>query len=557
MQPIYRTVSWLDSHGEGFSPDGRYLAHGNGETFVYDTETGESLGPVLPPVAAPAPKRRVWPCGWFDTRTLLVVQSLSGEGTDTRQTYLFDVVARSCVPFAELEPGEKRVRAGRNGYWAYAIAGGPIYYNGTRLPMFGAGWRITLDEGILAFPSASGIQVWIGGLPARAHEIKGVCKDLTLCRGMIGYGEGLPRRISATGEDQDVTITPWRKESSPVLVEDPAGVMWTWTLSDDAGRFSVIGRPGTGPACLVVPLDTEGACLDVACRNGRWLIASRSNVGALCVYAVPVDTLPAPLPGTTIPEPPGPTPEPRPDPVLPPFGHKVEVGLFHFDSVRYGDYRDLPEAPSPDDPGAYDRLPCTLSVITDAGAYPAEYGLPMIVSPECLFVAAQDGEFWRAAWARVQGVYIAAEDSVADLTTMARVAGLLMDELGLPRRPFVSYTGGALFPMALGPTDIIGVQLYLAPGQGPDALRALAARVMPTVEYRRVAIISQCYNRNGAYREDLTALQPVYAAIVAQHANVEYLLQFSDGRLGGSRSYPALRPWQRAISRAARRWIRA
>jgi hypothetical protein len=227
-----------------------------------------------------------------------------------------------------------------------------------------------------------------------------------------------------------------------------------------------------------------------------------------------------------------------PPPTLPRFTHPMRVGYFYRDTsaIQYGG----------DNPAA----PCNVSVIIDPLALPAEDydGTPvgMITSVACLTDLAIHPEWW----VRWDAIYLPAEGDAALLERLAAAVRRFAADLGLPPRPFLSYTAGWTFPNALTPTDIIGVQLYMAGAQGPADLRAMAASVLPPVAHRRVALICQAYDRAGLYTGDLAALQPVYAEIAERWRNVEYLLWFSDGRTGGTRDHEEIRRWHLATLKA-------
>jgi hypothetical protein len=167
----------------------------------------------------------------------------------------------------------------------------------------------------------------------------------------------------------------------------------------------------------------------------------------------------------------------------------------------------------------------------------------MITSVACLTDLATHPEWWD----RWEAIYLTAEGDQVLLEKMAKAVRTFAAALGLPPKPFLCYTAGSIFPNALTPTDIIGVQLYLTGSQGPDVLRALADSVLPSLAHRRVALICQAYDRSGIYIGDLAALQPVYAEIAEKWKNAEYLLLFSDGRKGGTRDHEEMRPWHKAM----------
>lgn len=218
--------------------------------------------------------------------------------------------------------------------------------------------------------------------------------------------------------------------------------------------------------------------------------------------------------------------------------HLVGCGYFFRDSQQYGDH---PAAPG------------THSVIVDEPrALPAEprpdgTHVRMILGLPCLL-----HEHLARWWDQVDAVYVAAEGHEAQLEQDAGVARWLMQARGLAPKPIVSYTGAAVFPEALEADDLLGVQLYLEPGETPEALRARAQAIWPQVAHRRLVIIGQAYDRGGAFTgEVIAALQPVLYDLACAWPTCEALLWFSDGRPGGVRDYEAeVRPWHNAIAEA-------
>ncbi len=227
--------------------------------------------------------------------------------------------------------------------------------------------------------------------------------------------------------------------------------------------------------------------------------------------------------------------------VVPPApAHLWGCGYFFRDSQQYGD--------NPAAPGTHSL------VVDEPRALPAEpqpdgsltrliLGLPCLLHEQ---VAA-----W---WPLVDAIYVPAEAGVEALEQDAALARTICSARGLPPRPILSYTGAAVYPDALTDTDILGVQLYLEAGETETDLRAYAASVAPAVAHRDTALVVQAYDRNGTWTgADLAALQPVFYDLACAWPRCRYLCWFSDGRLGGTRSHPEMRPWHLAIDAALRR----
>ena len=231
--------------------------------------------------------------------------------------------------------------------------------------------------------------------------------------------------------------------------------------------------------------------------------------------------------------------EPTPVVDLKPLGRPIKVAYFFRDSQQY---TDNPSAPG------------THSIIVDEPrALPAEDSpagpVRMIVGLPCLL-----HEQLAAMWDRVDAVYVAAESDAAKLEQDAALARYIMGHRGLAWRPLISYTGNALYPSALTASDLIGVQGYGVDGETPDALTARLRPWLRSVQHRRVALICQAYDRASAYWTGarLAALQPTWWALAREFTNIEAILLFSDGRKGGTRDYPEMRPIHAEMVRLAR-----
>jgi hypothetical protein len=340
--------------------------------------------------------------------------------------------------------------------------------------------------------------------------------------------------ITGAGAARPTGIWKVREDGTPIMADD-ARQLWPYAagMCFDGGpvcvaegesgiegecgsaRFTLWpGRNTKEPRCAV-----DGPHVAIVCwgDDGCWLwIGTFDDLDALGVQAPPV--------------------------MLPAIGHPIDVGYFYRDTsaIQYGG----------DNPAA----PATISVVIDALALPAEPcdGKPvrMIVDAGCLFELARHPEWWDR-WA---GTYVAAEGDEALLTRMAETVRLMATRLMLPARPIVSYTAGTLYPHALAPTDIIGVQAYAQVGESPDQAQARVAADLARVAHRRVALIAQAYDRADPYWTDarLAALQPVWWDLARTAPHVEMILLFSDGRRGGTRDHEAaLRPYHKAMVQRA------
>ena len=336
------------------------------------------------------------------------------------------------------------------------------------------------------------------------------------------------------GDWRPTGILRAREDGSPIM-DDDSRRLWPYAtgLCDEhkgvrvsEGESGIEGEvdgirytlwPGRDTRRPRVAVDGDLVAITAYGQHGCWLwIGTRAELAALGVSQPPV--------------------------TLPPLGRPIDVGYFYRDTsaIQYGG----------DNPNA----PCTVSVIIDPLGLPAEpfEGRPVkvIVDAACLFEMARHPEWW-PLWV---GTYLAAEGDEALLERMAETVRAMSLSLGLPRRPLVSYTAGVVFPDALSLTDIIGVQAYAQASESHDTIRERVAAQLQRVRHRHVALIAQAYDRadptwTGAR---IAALQPLWWALCQDWPCIQYVLLFSDGRRGGTRDYPEVRPWHAEMVRHAR-----
>lgn len=284
-------------------------------------------------------------------------------------------------------------------------------------------------------------------------------------------------------------------------------------------------------------LHTDSAAYDphVVYGGFRWSVCARSDPPGTALFNV----LSTPFQWEPWEQPPDPI-------VVPPApAHLKGCGYFFRDTaiypyiVKYG--------------GENPAAPGTHSVIID------DHGLPSETRADgsCPRMIVGLGQLLHAQmpswWDRVDAVYVAVEGDELALANLVALAQSIMDWRHLAPKPVLTYSGQILYPAAIGPDDILGVQLYANRVADPVAdLRAQAAAYWPQIQHLpRVAVIGQAYDRGGWFTDDqLAAIQPVIYEIACLWPNCVYLLWFSDARQGGTRDHEVMRPWHLAIADA-------
>lgn len=204
--------------------------------------------------------------------------------------------------------------------------------------------------------------------------------------------------------------------------------------------------------------------------------------------------------------------------------------------------------------GENPSAPGTHSVIVDDHGLPAEQH-PDGHTPRMIIGLSQIPAAI-AWWDRVDAINVAVENNEAGLNRMADLARHNMEWFGLEQKPILSYSGDSVYPNVLHDDDILGIQLYAERNTDPvQNIREQAEKIWLLIKNRRrIAIIGMAFDRLGWFNgEQLAAVQPVLYDIACAWPNCEYLLWFSDARIGGTRDHEEMRPWHIAIANAISR----
>jgi hypothetical protein len=216
------------------------------------------------------------------------------------------------------------------------------------------------------------------------------------------------------------------------------------------------------------------------------------------------------------------------------YGHKMWTGCFFSRNSRYGI-----------DPSA----PGEVEVIVDSGMKASG---PVIIAR----VSDTAGDLikeWAGRWNRVVAVYVAEEaKNNADAVNWAiDKARKRMDELKLPRRPIISYTGHSVWLNVK--SDWFGIQCYVEHGQSiADAERGWRA-VANLARGRKVVLVGCAYDRrSGAVDSPRLPESTIVEANIALDRLAREIkpvatLWFSWNRAGGAKEYPEVQSWIRAI----------
>ena len=181
-----------------------WLAHGFGECWVTNLVTGETW--------QQRPDERTQPAGWLDATTLVYYR---GESPAT--IVAMDVRTREC---RDLEMRFVNRVVARGGHWATGFAEGGVVAHDGREVARGVGWRVDVDGLVLACQRNAGLHTWLDGQAMPVASPQATLVDPQVRAGWVGYGYNGPARAfnAYSGADLDVTVTPWRKESAPILI---------------------------------------------------------------------------------------------------------------------------------------------------------------------------------------------------------------------------------------------------------------------------------------------------------------------------------------------------
>jgi hypothetical protein len=231
------------------------------------------------------------------------------------------------------------------GNWASVLSGGRLCINGIVFPgsygglaTDGAAFLVAKDQTRFAWFIGGG-EHWTG----TEHPRPFTANAFRLAPGGLvtfGYFGDSPMVKLASGETQDVTITPWRREGPPVLVQ-AGNIWWAWSFTEaPSGRLAVVGQPlrawHNAPwshEVIAIPDWDASSHLDVKwdARRQRFVLAGSSDRGALQVWAATLDHPRIDLRtwlGTQPPPPPPPPVDPPPtmEPVMiPDHSHIVQA----------------------------------------------------------------------------------------------------------------------------------------------------------------------------------------------------------------------------------------
>jgi hypothetical protein len=238
-----------------------------------------------------------------------------------------------------------------------------------------------------------------------------------------------------------------------------------------------------------------------------------------------------------------------PDPVIARFNHFFHFGSFADAGHKYLNNDDWSRGKP------WLVCPGNIAVVgSDAGSTCPK---DVVAGADAIFTMAETPELWD----KVKAIYIAAEmstDPVASIIKLRDTCNLLMDNLGVSRKPFITYTTDKVYPELVREDTWIGLQYYIAQGDPLSKLDEFNSYYHSMLtNNENVAIIAQTYDRNGTYKEPLLPVIEKTIEIARSWGfQLQAWLNFSDGRgsvdnnYGGVRWYPELYPILRGILKA-------
>lgn len=386
-----------------------------------------------------------------------------------------------------------------NGNWVVGFASpqGGLWRNGRNIDPTVKGWRVNTDGLYSVVPTNDGLHIYKGDTYQRTVAFKTTCEDTYTNQGYSGYGYNGPAYLVKLddGSTIDVTVTPWKSESAPLFSDG-----WVWTVSEHPSPM-ILGRP-LGDE-LVIKLDAPFPTrFTVNLVGNDWVVASQTSDGQLMAQSVSKDFARVKLEPIVI------TPPPVVYPSIPTLpnleGRQLWFGYFKCISDQYGDNLTAPgncviletqrEAdrclvPFFAPVGVGDNNPLKICSWTGPGNVPCD-GLHYIDNPKD-FGLPLDGVRWLGLEA-----YASIDESV-----------------GVVENRFVQF-----------------LEAY------PNC---------------KVIIIGQAYDRNGTElnNQKLMDLQVLPLWLAAKYDNIEGILEFSDGRKGGTRDHEW---WREVHTKAAK-----
>lgn len=271
------------------SPDGLLLAFGNAQSFVADFRTN-------PPRETLLDGDRAWGGYWMSERRLTFFKERVG-GWDR---YEVDVPDSPNGPWSLrlVDSLPDAVWHAGDGHYAGFVPWKEVYYDGRNYAK-GYGGHGALVAGPFLLQLSQGppqaFRLHIPALNSYAERkiTRGGNGPTLHNQGYIGHGYSGPAYVfDPEGREYDVTATPWRQESSPQIVM-VNGAPWVWNASEDPNGPFLIGRPllqnGYAGKPVKIVRGVPGTALSVVYRPNRddFVIAGCNAVGALTVLSEP------------------------------------------------------------------------------------------------------------------------------------------------------------------------------------------------------------------------------------------------------------------------------
>jgi len=289
------------------SPDGKYVAYGNGETWVTNLQTQQNWNFTNPPDLPPTwmNNHACGTTGWIKSDTLS--SSCFNNKTDTENIgfYRYETKIGEWLPRKTADDPRNvagNIGKAKDGHWV-ALTGARIAKDnfvlsnssGMGSPSISGNTLVTACNNNLS------VCVWTGNTISKRYTAKPNVLDTDTYNGYIAYSayDGSVRGITPTGGEVDLAVVKSLGLSeSGVKILSVNGKIYvaTFTWSSSANKGYILIRPWASKTYIAV--ETRGLLGSIVFANSNFIIATYGDRGQLEVLTVPsglVDSAPGPI----------------------------------------------------------------------------------------------------------------------------------------------------------------------------------------------------------------------------------------------------------------------
>lgn len=536
-----------------FSPDGLKLSYGSGACFVADFR-------MSPPreIEFQVPEGRAWHGYWL---------------SDALFTFFVETPQNDWIRYEAMVPAHpfdvwhltrrERLTAAffdaRDGHWAASMPWGGYLYDGVDYSPADKGHGVKVAGDYLVQLASDGLSLRCHNVPRNVSWVaQALGGDFTVnAQGWVGNGYSGPAYVfMPNGVRVDVTATPWRIESTPfVVMANDEPWVWNGSVDPETGEAFAIGRVARLEGYWNVPVkivsDIGTASFDVAYlpETQEFALAGTDAKGRLVVRLTPRAEGFANL-----------------RPKYPKQTSKLAFGSFFAFSNPVGSGLAHPY-------GSDSTYPQNVTVVVDHEVIKdAAARVPVIVPVTAdMLIELKRHNLAQRVWA----LYIASEEFgggavVAEAKAKEAKGAWRLYFPDVPVPPVLWYITPReadqpdwMLPPSV---DIFGPQFYFEdPRANQDRMTELlwrmAGKWMDKLGTSKPWIpICQAFDRSYPQWIDMSALAAMQPKFMEQFTTIDVrigkllpvlgLLFFSVMRPGGSKDYPKLEAWHRAMFRA-------